>query len=1402
MKGEFFMKKKLLSVILAGAMVLPTVVLPTSVGAEEANDSGTITVTYSPSDYVIYYGSTDSHTKRNEVAVNKQPANIRTDQDDMFSKYQIVAPDAIEKVTINIPSLPLKMKEVNVLDENGQATGEKEIVEAVMGMSMFYDTNVVKDVPADGEYYTYKETDPESGESVTKAVGGTVEEVTKIMDNWRTYTKLRKSENTNKGVQFPTLIEDIAPSTFGVTDATTKTKYYNVSKDITDVVIDDLVAAKDENGKAMFNVVYGPTIKLGIWKKGTDYYLNSGSYNWAKDSTLTVEYNKDDLVADVNAAEGVDELIAKVKTYAPMVGIDVADLRDGVLEGKLPGYVGTTFTWDSFEALLESLIPVDITQHQVDISDKFNVSNWAYADETVDADTLFIKSASSGLFFAQNANVKDTYQLKAVDVKNVTLKTTNDKGEALADPYYVADNVENGDVIDFKFDPATYHANENNVCYIWRGTSETIDGFARHTDKIYLLSVLNGNHRQTLPITVKYTDGTEEVVNVWMENRGQKQVVKGYEGYDGVHGAVFTAWPNYAGDFGTTANRIGNSGWARVEIASAETENYTSPNGLSFKKAKEGAKITSTSGGSDGGPLFWSADVDETKIIENITITSPDATLELYAVGESVISNEEMRAYIANIEKLEAVTAENAAEVLVARKYADELKMRNVAIEADFAKLNELVEDALWYSAKTDSEQIMLDISDKLNIDFMAPVGEEVESGWNGSPFSASIITEMVKSFGNSLYSNGVRTFPLKKYETALNSAGKPQTSKTETGEVVKISIPEERFEAGVRDGVYFEPKTGVTETFDATGVRAEALYIAWDFDGATQYYNVTVNYADGTSETTNVRIAGQWFTGSPQDINAYPCLASDVGFGDYNAYSAVEGADGKYTMQMTKQGSVTNGLQLYEVKLDASKVPVNYVVTSTSGYDSVIYGLTEKTMSNDDMLAVIAEAEKLEYVSTEEDAKLAKTAAAYARELDERHAVKLEDNQLVLELEEQAIAQDIAYLDLSAQADMDIIVKSGDTEKYASRDDSLLVDFDEYITAHDRNNQVDYLPDPEAGTVYKLFGGWDGKGNDAVRVAPADEGGEGVVIDLNDEMYKHISFLADSIDSAINAQTGATIYADVTYTDGETETVEITLRRGDSWYTNQQAAHYGKDFGSWNVAEGKYVNTGWVTGGNSVPEYVAAYPGRSGEGVAVFGFDIPSQKTVASVKLNAHEKAEYAIIAATATPYTNDELVANYDAFMGLEITEAEEVTGENAAIVLAGYPALKELNERHYQYAWAEDVEYYAPLYAEALKYDIEPDTLKFVPSISVENGNVTANLTMVNTTENDEDYILIIAAYDANNQLVGVKSTDQATLESMTYAGSDSVTMAVPQGAANYKALVWESKDSMDPIAIIEK
>lgn len=1403
------MKKKLLSAILAGAMVLPTVVLPTSVGAEEAD---TVTVTYSPKNWVIRYGGRYANTHEAVVAVNQlgrkktesstkatvddyyntntkvvetkevttgytiaysldgngnyNIANVRTDQDKCFAEYKIPAVDAITDVDITLKGVQY-------------ATGTQSRV------NVYFSTEK-QDIPADGLYYydtvplmTNKAPVGEDGtqtgntyswsfvydEEESGIYGAeTKAEIDTILGKWNTIT------NNVANPLIPTITSEIFP------ELTTKGKY-NITKDVTAEVTTAL-ANGDEEGT--FNLIY---------RNNVGSTRTEDAQNLLADTTFTVTYDKNKILEDVNSAENADELITKVKVYSNMFGTDVSELNEDVLAEKIPEYVGTTFNWESFEAMLNNLLPVDITTYQSNIGE-MNIALWGITYEKI-TNPNFI---GGGFLFAKAENVKDSYTFKPFTV-------TVDENGNYTYP-------ENGDEITVKFDSATASANVNDHVEAPQGGKITATDIARHAKRVYFISSSHYQHSIDLNIVVSYKDGSEETIAMKPTNRGQS-------GWDKM--------PYYVSDFGNTVNRIGNWGWKQsVKGSDSLAEEYRGtvlyPD--DDKNAEVGHNIDCA---SSGGDLIYGFDVDETKIIEKIEFVNPpinekgdSATLMLAAVIESVMSNDELRAYISELEKeiekmlsdkeMKEVLSEKADEIMIAKAYKEELKQRNVAVDADFENLNGIIEEAEWYVAKTDSKQIMLDISDKLNIDFMAPVDEEVERGWNGSQFSASIVTEMVKSFGNSLYSDGVRTFPLKKYETALNSSGSPKTTKTETGEVVKISIPEERFEAGVRDGVYFEPRTGVTETFDATGVRAEALYIAWDFDGATQYYNVTVNYADGTSETTKVRIAGQWFTGSPQDIDAYPCLASDVGFSNYNAYSAVEGADGKYTMQMTKAGNYTNGLQLYEVKLDASKVPVNYVVTSTSGYDSVIYGLTEKTMSNDDMLAVIAEAEALleedaiGYVSTEEDAKLVKTAAAYARELDERHAVKLEDNQLVLDLEEQAIAQDINYLDLSAQADMDIIVKSGDTEKYASRDDSLLVDYSEYITAK-TPSKADYI-DTEAGTVYKLFGGWNGKGNDAVKVTPADEGGEGVVIGLNDDMYKHLSFLIDSIDKDLNPQTGATIYADVEYTDGEVETVELTLRRGDSWYTNQQAAYYGKNFGSWNATEGKYVNTAWVTGGNSVPEYVAQYPGRSSEGVAVFGFDIPSQKAVATVKLNAHEKAEYAIIGATATPYTNDELVESCSAFIDLEITETEEVNGENAAVVIKGYNALKELYERHYKDAWLENIEYFAPIYNEALKYDIDPNTLKFVPTISIENGNVTAKVAMVNTTEDAQDYVLIIAAYDANDQLVGVKSTEQATLASMTYAAENSVSMAVPANASKYKALVWESKNSMDPIAVTEK
>ena len=1071
MKGEIFMKKKLLSAILAGTLVLPTVVLPTSVGAEEANDSGTITVTYSPENYLIYYGTKYSGYYKYEyesMAITKNYipkrqdngayAWPRTDQDKIYSQYKIMAPEAIVDVDINIQNMKLAMyKDVinNTITETGEVQTTESVREAVANFSLYYSTSM-NDLPEGQEYGWYYTTQKDA--STKTYVGGEAADVDALLSTWKS--------NLSSKTANPVLIETIVPSTFGVqtdkgivrtetqtdgvTQSSKKNNAYettNVSYDITDTVKQALVDGKNENGEVLFDVIYGAQ------KNGKNDYYVSDITKWYGDTTLTVTYDKDLIAADVNSAETFDELVAKVKFYASLLGVDVTKFNDAVLAEKLPQYVGTTFTGESFEALLENLKPVDITEYQVNISDLFNMSSWAYVGETVTDKSKMIAEGTHG-------------------------------SQRMSDSSKTSHTITDGDdTVTFNFDKERYHANVNNV---FRGNVEdvfSIRNHARYAKNVYIVSTNFINHAGMYPITVKYTDGTSETKILETANKDQKS-----------NGVMYNLLDSYV-DYFWLGTRYGG-----ITLETDETTGITT--------------IGST-GAGDWGMLAWKFPVDSTKVIEEIIIENPkNVALELYAVAESVISNEEMRAYIANIEKLEAVTAENAAEVLVARKYADELKLRNVAVEADFEKLNELVEEVEWLAGRTDSKDIMYDLSSYFNRDYLAPKGSIMANGpvtYCGM-HSEGYLKSNKNGYAEHTYNNGVQEVVEYNHKEVIGEDGTGTGKYTfeKTGETVKFKITPEMVSAGVNDTI--EAIQGDTNiVIKANGNRVEKVYFLGDCPQMSTI-GFIVNYKDGTSEKFSVKIAGwDWGIGSSANLakKDSPYISGGLWFG-YERYSIVTDDSGKLVMSSIP--SRYTSVAMYGIELDATKQVESYELVPANGGDTYragIYALTEKTMSNDDMLAVIAEAEALleedaiGYVSTEENAKLVKTAAAYARELDERHAVKLEDNQLVLDLEEQAIAQEIKYLDLSAQADMDIIVKSGDTEKYASRDDSLLVDFDEYITAEERTDaeKAGWLPDPEAGTVYKLFGGWNGKGNDAVRVAPADEGGEGVVIDLNNEM-------------------------------------------------------------------------------------------------------------------------------------------------------------------------------------------------------------------------------------------------------------------------------------------------------------
>ena len=225
------LNKKFLSAILTVAMSLSTVVLPVS-----AETGETVTVTYSPENYVIRYGGRYSDTHETTVAVNQLgrkktetankvivddyyntstgalekkevatgykiaysldangnyiAANARTDQDKFFAEYKIPAVNAITDVDINLKSVQYQVGQQSRV--NVYFSTEKQTLPAD-GL-YYYDTVPVmtnkapvgEDGTQTGNTYSwsfvYNEEESEIYGAETKA------EVDTILSTWNTIT--------------------------------------------------------------------------------------------------------------------------------------------------------------------------------------------------------------------------------------------------------------------------------------------------------------------------------------------------------------------------------------------------------------------------------------------------------------------------------------------------------------------------------------------------------------------------------------------------------------------------------------------------------------------------------------------------------------------------------------------------------------------------------------------------------------------------------------------------------------------------------------------------------------------------------------------------------------------------------------------------------------------------------------------------------------------------------------------------------------------------------------------------------------------------------------------------------------------------------------------------------------
>lgn len=1006
-------KSKLLSVMLSGATVLSVVNVPVS-----ADTDNVVTKTYSPSNWLVRYGGQYSMTEMSEVSVNQLGEDkngvtnkyIRTDQDDMYSQYTIASPDMLKSLTINIPKLKLARAWADGVEQT-----EENLEDAVMGMSLYY-TTTMNELPADGVYYTYNN----GSEDVTK--GGTKEEVETLLTAWQ--DKLFFNRENAK-----VLIDKISPSTFGITDApytnnvkkaygAQTTKEYDVSKDITDVVIEALKAG-EENNQVKFDVIYGSSATYGIWARANNYYADNVTYQ--KDATLTAVYDVDKIVADVNTAQNVSELKAKVVEYAPLFDVDVTLLRADILEAKLASYVGKSFTADSFKAVLATLKPIDLSYNT-------------------------------------------------------------------------------------------------------------------------------------------------------------------------------------------------------------------------------------------------------------------------------------------------------------------------------------------------------LDLSSVLNMDVLAPEGSSVEKSFK--EYGATI-PSMWKERG---YANGVI---------------KAQND-------IPFAVDEAGFAAGVKDSVILETDAREPITVQASGEKAEKLYIAWDVQGSYAGAAIKVNYADGTSKTNSIMLGGR----SWQANGSYPNYAGVVMDNVWSRHDATKlNSDGKYIVE--RADSVTAGLGMFAINLDATKTPVSYEF-SGKDFPSVIYAITESTMSNTDMQAVIEQARVLDYVSTAEDAELARTAYLYAQELVKRNIALESDFEDIAKLVKQADGQKNAYLDITDKLDSDIIVSINDGENtrpsdYSGKDNFLIQPIADTIVLNAPSNTT--LTDYETGSTFKVVGN-KGNGNDSVKIASEADNGTGVIFNLNGKMLKHISFLIDSANAdGINIETGSAAEAIVNYTDGTSEKISTILSKNDTWYTGQQRANIGVKYAHYDSETNTYKDG-----------FNGEYPHSSGATLTAVGFDLGgykhadsltaeaynSYKTVKSITLLPHATANYYVFAATTQAYSNDVLVKAMKAIDN--VTEVSEVTKDNAQAVINAVNAMEELYKR--AYLSKEEYEESIPLKdaAEALQ---GKTILKFTPSVDVSGDSAVANLEYTNTTDKAQDYVLIIAAYDSNNKLVGVNSKNGTAKVNTT--DSDSVSIAKPSNAANYKAFVWDGIKTMKPLAV---
>ncbi len=261
-----------------------------------------------------------------------------------------------------------------------------------------------------------------------------------------------------------------------------------------------------------------------------------------------------------------------------------------------------------------------------------------------------------------------------------------------------------------------------------------------------------------------------------------------------------------------------------------------------------------------------------------------------------------------------------------------------------------------------------------------------------------------------------------------------------------------------------------------------------------------------------------------------------------------------------------------------------------------------------------------------------------------------------------------------------------------------------------------------------------------------------------------------------------------ITYTDGTTKTQSINYH----WSGQIDVAFDGFfDAGEVLYTESEGTTTILTEKGGS------PYWNR---GIMVASAIPTENKTIKSVTREGHnQNGSDPLLALTEIPLDYKELKED------LELAWDGTYTNENADSVIKRSEAGIELYNRGYTTTVSErwyNTYLAANKKAKAIKA-VGVDKIYAVNEFSDDGTNVTANVTLTNTSSDDKNYILVIAAYSENGEkLLNLNYGKQTTLTSEGIGVTDLVSIPVNSEATSYKVFVWESLSSLKPIVTFTK